>query len=66
MKAVLHRHIATDPMSQKLKYETIDLASHAVTLAVVGDIVTVKSGGDTMAAAKLGEKDYITIEQEPA
>lgn len=26
MKAVLHRHIATDPMTAKLKYDSTDLA----------------------------------------
>jgi hypothetical protein len=66
VKAVLHRHIATDTSSGKPEYETIDLAKHAVTLAVVGDIVTVKIGGETMAATKLGQMDYITFEQEPA
>lgn len=64
MKAVLHRHIATNNTSGKLAYETVDLAMDAVSLAVTGDIVTVMAGDDWVAAAKLGEKDYITIEQE--
>jgi hypothetical protein len=65
MKAVLHRHIATEP-SGKLKYEKVELSAYPVSLAVTGDIVMVKAGGDAVAAARLGEKDYITFEQEAA
>lgn len=66
MKAVLHRHIATNAQTGKLTYEKVELSAHPVSLAVTGDIVTVKSGGDAVAAARLGEKDYITFEQEAA
>jgi hypothetical protein len=64
MKAVLHRHIATNNTSGQLAYDKIDLSAHAVSLAVTGDIVTVMAGDDWVAAAKLGEKDYITFEPE--
>jgi hypothetical protein len=66
VKAVLHRHIGTNPVDGKLTYQKIDLAAHAVGLAVIADIVTVRAGGEALAAAKLGEKDYITFEQEAA
>ncbi len=66
MKAVLHRHIGTNNVDGKLTYQKIDLTAHAVGLAVIGDIVTVRAGGEALAAAKLGEKDYITFEQEAA
>jgi hypothetical protein len=66
MKAVLHRHIATDPVNGKPDYESIDLAKRAVTLAVVGEIVTVKIGGETTAATRLGPMDYITFEPDGA
>jgi len=66
VKAVLHRHIGTNNVDGKLTYQKIDLTAHAVGLAVIGDIVTVRAGGEALAAAKLGEKDYITFEQEAA
>jgi hypothetical protein len=66
VNAVLHRHITTNNTTGKMGYEQVVLTAHAVSLAVTGDIVTVKTGGDVVAAAKLGEKDYITFEQEAA
>jgi hypothetical protein len=66
VKAILHRHIATNNTTGKLGYEQVVLTAHAVSLAVMGDIVTVRTGGDIVAAAKLGERDYITFEQEAA
>jgi hypothetical protein len=68
MKAVLHRHIATNNTTGKLGYETVDLANHALSLNVVGEIVLVRmlGGQDQIAAVRLGEKDYITFEQEAA
>src|SRR6266851_1853013 len=66
VKAVLHRHIATSAQTGKLTYEKVELSAHPVSLAVSGDIVMVRTGGEAVAAAKLGEKDYITFEQEVA
>jgi hypothetical protein len=66
MNAVLHRHITTNNTSGKLTYEKIDLSANAVSLAVTGDIVSVMAGDDWVAAARLGEKDYITLEPEAA
>jgi hypothetical protein len=66
MKAVLHRHIATNNTTGKLGYEKVELCAYAVSLSVTGDIVMVAGGGDWVAATKLGEKDYVTFEQEQA
>ncbi len=67
MKAVLHRHIATDTTTGRLDYETIDLTDAALSVHVIGEIVMVKrGGGDFVAAAKLGERDYIKFEPESA
>lgn len=66
MKAVLYRHIATNNTTGKLTYEKVVLDSDADTLAVTGDIVAVYRGTHAVAAAKLGERDYINFEQEAA
>ncbi len=45
------------------KFDKIVLTEDAMTLVVVGDIVTVKRpGGDVIAAARLGEHDHIKFE----
>jgi len=68
MKAVLHRHIATNNTTGKLGYETVTLSQYALSLNVVGEIVLVRrlGGQEQDAAVRLGEKDYITFEQEAA
>lgn len=66
MKAVLYRHIGTNAIDGKFTFQKVELFGHAVSLAVTGDIVTIRAGGDAVAAARLGEKDYITFEQEAA
>jgi len=44
-------------------WEKIVLTEDAMTLVVVGDLVTVQRvGGDTVAAVKLSEHDHIKFE----
>lgn len=68
MKALLHRHVSTNNVDGKLKYDTVTLSEHALSLNVVGEIVLVRrlGGQDQVASVRLGEKDYITFEQEAA
>jgi len=59
IKAVLYRHT---PMAGS-NWEKIVLTEDAMTLVVVGDLVTVQRvGGDTVAAVKLSEHDHIKFE----
>ena len=57
MKAVLYRFVG----GAANKYEKVTLSDFAVTLAVIGDYVTVRAGGDVMAAVKLGEHDHVRL-----
>jgi len=66
VKAVLHRQITVNNTTGKLGYEEVVLAPHAVGLAVAGDIVMIKAGGEAIAAAKLGDRDYISFDPETA
>jgi hypothetical protein len=68
VKAVLHRCITTNTTTGKHGYETVNLTDYALSLNVVGEIVLVQmlGGQDHVAAVRLGEKDYITFEQEAA
>lgn len=64
MKAVLHRSTGLG----NPKFEKIVLSEHALSLAVTDEIVTIRQVGGTnmVAAVRLGEKDYITFEQDVA
>jgi hypothetical protein len=68
VKAVLHRHISTNTTTGKLTHETVTLSNFALSLNVVGEIVLVRrlGGQEHDAAVRLGDKDYITFEQEAA
>ena len=60
MKAVLHLH---SPLAAQT-HRAIELAKEATSVSVSGDIVTIQRGARAVAAARLGEQDYITLDGE--